>query len=388
MSTRTRFAIAIALAGVASGGCSHTTPYYRADALPLPAADPADRLVRCRLVLVGDAGDTAVSSPVMAGLTRWAGRLPEKTLLVFLGDNIYPAGLPAKGDPGRSRAEMNLGKQLAAIKESGARGLFLSGNHDWADDSAGGLEAVKRQEAYVNAALSGSGHFLPEGGAPGPVELDFHGLRVLVVGTSWWLHREGAVAEADPQAAKDAFVHRLKERLRAAGDRDVVVLAHHPLASHGTHGGFYDWKDHIFPSTHLAKWLWIPTPGLGSLYPLLRSRVYNRQTLDGTEYKDMRKRLTEALSVNRPLVFAAGHDHGLQVLAGGEAADVLLVSALGFDIGSALGHGSDTLFAHLHPGFMTLDVLTDGRVLLRVIEPGETEVVFAKWLRGPRPPQP
>lgn len=367
---------------LAAAGCSHMTPYYRSDVTPLANVTAADAEVLHRVLLVGDAGDTEADSSVFASLGRWAGQMPERTLIIFLGDNIYPAGMPEEGHPDRKDAEQRLSPQLAAIKESGPRGLFLSGNHDWGDDRQGGLRAVRRQEEYVNAALGGEGNFLPRGGSAGPVKLDFNGVRIIVLNTAWWLHEEGAAAASDPAREKDLMVEGLQRLLAGADGRDVLVAAHHPLASHGTQGGFYDWKDHIFPSTHLARGLSIPTPILGSLYPLLRSLVYNKQTLAGTEYKEMRKRLTAALSTNRPLVYAAGHDHGLQVLAGGAAAEYMLVSALGLDVGASLGHGDETLFAHLHPGFMAVDFMAGGKVLLRVIEPGDDGVVFSKWIKG------
>ena len=365
---------------VALAGCSHTTAYCR-PGIPQPREiSVAHGDVRQRIVLIGDAGDTETDSATFARLRKWAGEMPTKTMLVFLGDNIYPAGMPKQSDPSRKDAEQRLSAQLAVVKDSGARAFFLSGNHDWANDGKGGLEAVRRQGDYVNRALSGEGHFLPCAGSPGPVKVDLDGVRIVVLNTAWWLHEEGAAASSDPEEAKRAVTEGLKELVNAAGNRHVVVVAHHPLVSHGTQGGFYDWKDHLFPSVHLAKWLWIPTPVLGSLYPLLRAHVYNKQTLGGPDYRNMRKRLTEALSKNRPLIYAAGHDHGLQVLEGGDAAEYMLVSAIGLDVGASLSHGKDTLFAHLHPGFMVVDFLEDGRALLRVVEPGEKAVVFAKWL--------
>ena len=370
---------------LAAAGCSHTTPYFRSDVTPLANVTAADADVLHRVLLVGDAGDTEAGSSIFASLGRWAGEMPERTLIIFLGDNIYPAGMPEEGHPDRKDAERRLSPQLAAIKESGARGLFLSGNHDWGNDRPGGLEAIRRQEAYINAALGGEGNFLPRGGSPGPAKLDFNGVRIIVLNTAWWLHEEGAAAASDPAAEKDLMVEGLERLLAGADGRDVLVAAHHPLASHGTQGGFYDWKDHLFPSMRLVEGLWIPTPVLGSLYPLLRGCVFNKQTLAGREYRQMIRRLTGALATNRPLIYAAGHDHSLQVLEGGQAAECLLVSALGLDVGAALTHGRETLFAHLHPGFMAVDFLSDGRVLLRVIEPTEKEVVFVKWLRRKQP---
>ncbi len=366
---------------LALAGCSHTRPYYRPGLGP-PADIPVpSQHVAQRILLVGDAGDTATDSATFLLLRQWAGEIPQRTVIVFLGDNIYPAGMPGRDHPKRKDAEQRLSAQLDVVKEAETRAFFLSGNHDWANGKEGGRQAVARQEEYVRRMLPRRAEFLPGNCVPGPASVDLDGVRIVALNTAWWLHPEGAAAGADPQQAKDAMIDRLEALLASAGKRHLMVVAHHPLASHGTQGGFYDWQDHVFPSRHLARWLWIPTPGLGSLYPLLRSTAYNKQTLNGRAYKEMRRQLTDALSQHRPLVYAAGHDHSLQVLEGGRAAQYFLVSALGLDVGASLGHGRDTLFAHLHPGFMAVDFTKSGGALLRVIEPGDKQVVFALWLK-------
>ena len=84
-----------------------------------------------------------------------------------------------------------------------------------------------------------------------------------------------------------------------------------------------------------------------------------------------------------PLIYAAGHEHSLQVMSG-EAADYLLVSGLGSSSkATAVGHGDDTIFAHGHPGFMTLDFV-DEEIWLSVIEPvaGDDHVALRVLVSG------
>ena len=77
-------------------------------------------------------------------------------------------------------------------------------------------------------------------------------------------------------------------------------------------------------------------------------------------------------------MWAAGHEHSLQVLEP-EAVDYLLISGSGAKT-TPVGHGPETIFAHSRPGFMALDFLMSGKVMLRVIEPGQGEV-YSMWLR-------
>ena len=53
------------------------------------------------------------------------------------------------------------------------------------------------------------------------------------------------------------------------------------------------------------------------------------QDLDGEVYRRMVRRFVPALSKHPPLVYAAGHDHGLQVIEGRNTAGTLVVSGAG-----------------------------------------------------------
>ena len=98
----------------------------------------------------------------------------------------------------------------------------------------------------------------------------------------------------------------------------------------------------------------------------------------------MRGALEEAFPGNPPLVFAAGHEHTLEVLRG-DAAPNLLVSGTGY-----YGHTSptkwrpETLYQRAASGYMRLDFLRSGEVRLGVLlvdEAGKVEEPFAITLR-------
>jgi hypothetical protein len=272
--------------------CSHTAAYYRADTEPLPGISINEDDITQRVLLIGDAGAPENPEPNLVLLRRWVEEIPEKTAVVFLGDNIYPKGLPAEGDPWRQEAERRLRGQLETVQNTPARGIFIPGNHDWAKGSKAGRDNLKRQEEFVNAALPGGESFLPPDGCPGPVHLDLKGVRLIVLDTHWWFHRHKK-PDTCARSDKDAVVNQLKKLTESAAGRDVVIVAHHPLTTHGPHGGFFSWKDHIFPLTNLKKWLWIPLPVIGSLYPLTRwFIVKNEQDIVGANYEDFIRRVT------------------------------------------------------------------------------------------------
>lgn len=359
-------------------GCSHTVPYYHPALLFAGKHGvETESALRYRVLLLGDGGQPKQDEPVLRTLHEWAQKHPGKTRIVFLGDNMYPEGMTVRK---RNEAAARLGPQLAVVQASGAHGLFIPGNHDWASGRTEGDRALLAQEKFINDSLAGELNFLPSGGSPGPVALELPKanptVRLIVLDTQWWLHQH-----EKPKKASEAVIEELKVLLNT--ELPVIVVGHHPLETYGVHGGFFDWKSHLFPARALKKWLWVPVPILGSLYPFARWHLFTSdQDLNGARNKKMVAQLKRAFEDRTPLlIYAAGHEHSLQVLKG-EVVDYLLVSgAASSQKITAVSHGDNTLFAHQHPGFMVVDFLADGKVLLQVVEPEGKGVVFHCWLK-------
>ena len=366
-----------------SAGCSHTKPYYHPDILDSEKhAGKTESILQYRLLLLGDGGTPKPDEPVLKTLGEWARKAPAKTSIVFLGDNMYPEGMTERK---KHEAATRLTPQLTVVKDAGAHGLFIPGNHDWARGKAEGYSALLAQEKFINDALAGEQNFLPPGGSPGPVAIELPKVnpvvRLIVLDTQWWLH-----PHEKPQKSSETVIEELIALLNT--ELPVIVVGHHPLQSYGPHGGFFDWKAHLFPARLMKKWLWIPTPIIGSVYPYTRKHLYKlEQDIGSARNKNMVAQLNRAFSKRKSspqgpplLIYASGHEHSLQVLKG-DTVDYLLVS------GSAASRkvtevmsGENTLFAHQHTGFMAMDFFSNGKVLLRVVEPESKGVLFHRWL--------
>lgn len=373
-------AVIVQVVQLTIAGCSHTSPYYH-PGTPISAKQDivTEDTLHYRILLLGDGGQPKPDEPVLKTLLAWGQKMPEKTSIVFLGDNMYPDGMTERK---QHEASARLDPQIEVVKSTNTHGLFIPGNHDWASGKEEGFRALLAQENYINNALSAPPNFLPQGGSPGPVVLELPEsapvLRLIVLDTQWWLHQH-----EKPKKAPEMVIAELKTALDT--ELPILVVGHHPLQSYGVHGGFFDWKAHLFPCRVAKKWLWIPMPIVGSIYPLARWHlVRSDQDLNGKRYKNMIEQLNTALSTAKQtplLIYASGHDHSLQVLKG-DVTDYLLVSGLASsEKATEVGHGDNTLFAHQHPGFIALDFLTNGKVLLRVVEPGSKEVLFHHWLK-------
>jgi hypothetical protein len=361
---------AATVAALLAGGCAR--PVYNLGKV-VGAVSPDS--VALDLFLIGDAGLPAPGGdPVLQALERTLRWDPNRSYVVYLGDNVYPAGIPPEGHAYREEAERILDEQVEVLRDTRTRGLFIPGNHDWEAGGGGGWDAVRRQAEYVLDVGDGLAEYLPRGGCPGPEVVDVgEEVRLVALDTQWWLHDGPKPRDASSGCATfsdQQVIDSVRTLLRTAGERATVVVAHHPLVSGGEHGGYFDWPTYLFP-----------------FYPWARRGGFADQDVGTTGYRRMIRVLTAAFSPEPPLVYAAGHEHNLQVLRR-DPARYLLVSG-----GGIYGHTSQvraitgTRYANRASGFMRLTFLRDGRIRLAVIlvdAEGETTENYSAWLERPR----
>jgi hypothetical protein len=371
----------VAVAGVL--GCA-ANPLAQPELVPALAPET----VVTSVYLIGDAGkpDTT-GEPVLEALSRDITSRRSDPVVVFLGDNIYPRGLPAPGGVGRRAAELYLATQVRAITSTGSRGFFIPGNHDWAKHGVDGWDAIRRQGRFIDSAGGGAASLEPPGGCPGPVVKDIGPrLRLILLDSQWWLHPGPRPEHPNSSCATDSereVTDSIRGALTSAAGRMVVVAQHHPMMSGGVHGGYFGLVDHIFPLRAIKPSLWIPLPLLGSLYPTARAEGISSQDLGSRAYRHMIRSLGAAFRAAPPSLHAAGHEHSLQVIKGGPAR-LHLVSGTGiYDHSGPVVAIRGTLFARRASGFARLDIPRAGRARLAVItvdRKGRGQEVFSTWV--------
>jgi hypothetical protein len=403
---------------------------------------PADaEAIESTVFLIGDAGNPAPEEPVLIALKRQVTEAKGDRVILFLGDNVYPRGLPVEGAPDRSEAERRLLGQMEVGLETKVMTYFVPGNHDWTYMGPTGWDGIKRQSEFIDARGGEYVRMLPKNGCPGPEVVDLgRRVRIILLDSQWWVHefskprdstsqcatytekqvvdsmrrafesaaRRDSAREALPEAkdsvaqaadsakeqepveavrdsldeAKKQATDSLEEAKDTLVNRHVIVAAHHPIESGGQHGGYFGWQRHLFPLRRLASWLWIPLPGIGSIEPIARQEGGTNQDLAGPLYSRMRQEFEKVFADFDPLVYASGHDHDMQVLKGQNA--TVLVSGTGiYGHVSPVDYRPNTQFAAAASGFMRLDFLRDGKVRLGVITVnvlGETDEAFSMYL--------
>jgi len=168
-----------------------------------------------------------------------------------------------------------------------------------------------------------------------------------------------------------------------AGEREIFIVGHHPIMTSSKHSGYFPWVDYLFPLREIKKWLWLPIPVLGIAYPVARQNGMSNQDISGSKNKELMSALQGLYAKHEPIVYAAGHEHILEVLKWTNV-QYLLVSGAGFyDHNTPVTSRDQTLFVSSTAGFMQVDVLRDGRVRLGVIEveeDGSGTEVYSRYL--------
>lgn len=372
-----RLPLALSLALLVAG-CAHrlTGANHGADGPPWiaeRASSPAAALdVDYRLLLIGDGGYYLEDDQTLAALGRWASGV-ESSSVVFLGDNIYNEGLV---DDDRDRGEQILAQQLASTDR---RKIVIPGNHDWGllprNQNA---RAIANQQAYVDGWQAGQAEFIPKDGCMGPVARVLlpaaegrQAVVLIALDPTPWINERLREACPTPERDEDVLA-RLDVQLAEYADDLVIVVSHYPMLTGGPHGGL----SYGFLADMIVTPLGWMMGGLMNTYE--------------AEYADWIERTQAVFRKHPPAIYAAGHDHNLQLLDAEGAAGVYVVSGAGArERVSTVTDIEQTIFAHAAPGFVVVDIglrdgsEADGRlaVVLRVVEANTPEPVFEWTLR-------
>lgn len=371
--------------------CVGVKPFYSKTERDWSARQLPDLPVKYSVYLIGDAGEPeGLSGEVLNTLHKHLAKSDSNHITIFLGDNIYPHGLPPENDSGRKAAEERINVQLNSVMNDKGRILFIPGNHDWDKGSADGQEYIKREEEYIENKLNRGNVFLPDNGCPGPVEIKLAKDLVLIpIDTEYWLQK----GDDDSRASNGCeiknqlqWIGELKDMLDNNHKKNILVVAHHPLFSSGSHGGYFPLKEHFFPLTAMNPKLYIPLPVIGSIYPLYRSGIGSRQDIVHPSYKLMKDNLLKTFEGFSNLIYAAGHEHNLQYVEKNN--QHFIISGSGSKT-TWTAHTKNASFSYSHKGFVKLTYFQNGEVWEETFatdsSDAEGKVVFRKKLKDKKP---
>lgn len=325
--------------------------------------------------LIGDAG-----KPPVVGLSKGLSIFQkfislngtEDDYAIFLGDNIYPAGLPKVNEEGRAKAEKALNDQFESVKDFKGKSIFIPGNHDW---YANGLQGLKLEEKFVEDAL-GKNTYSPENGCPIESIDVGEDIQLINLDTQWYLenwNNHPTVNDKCPIKTRERFLEELEGELKKAQNKFVIVAMHHPMYTNGVHGGFFHAKKHIYPTQKKT-----PVPIIASLLTQVRTQGgVSIQDRYNERYNELMQRIkTIAIEYNN-VIFASGHEHTLQYIEN-EGIKQIVSGSGAKEAGAALSNNG--LFATGRQGFASLTHYMDGSTWVSFYgdKEGEPKLLYRK----------
>jgi len=325
---------------------------------------PIEKTIAHSFYFIGDAGNSPIGSETetIQYFRSELSKASKNSTAIFLGDNIYPKGLPKKDKAGRDFAEHQLNVQTKAVKDFKGKTIFIPGNHDWYSN---GLQGLKRQEEYIEEAL-GKNTFLPENGCPIEKVNISDDIVLIIVDSEWYLtnwDKHPTMNDDCEIKTRTKFFDEFESEIKKARGKTTLVAVHHPMFTNGSHGGQYSFKSHMSP-----------LPVLGTLKNVIRkTRGIATVDIENKRYNEFRKRLITLSQENDKAIFVSGHDHNLQYIVQDNLAQIISGSGSKLSPTKIAGGGK---FSYATPGFARLDVFKDGSSYVRFYATKNKNIVF------------
>ena len=323
-----------------------------------------------RFYLIGDGGNTPIgsTSPTLSALKNELTTAPKNSTLLFLGDNIYPSGLPKKKNVNYDFAKYQLDLQTSITKNFKGNTIFIPGNHDWYSN---GLKGLSRQESYVNTRL-GKNSFLPKNGCPIEKVTISEDIVLLVIDSEWFLtdwNKHPTINDNCELKTRKQFFDEYESLIKKARGKTTIVAMHHPLYTNGPHGGQYSIRQQLFPIDNS-----IPLPIIGSILNLIRktSGISNTD-LQNKKYIQFKKRIVTLSQENEKVIVVSGHEHSLQYLVQDNIAQIISGSGSKTSETRLRKNGH---FSYGAPGYARLDILTDGSSRVSFYSTNDKRIVY------------
>ncbi|MEO6346697.1 MAG: metallophosphoesterase, partial [Aquaticitalea sp.] len=307
--------------------------------------------------LIGDAG-LSPADGLSLGLNAFKTYINEKSestkddYAIFLGDNNYPKGMPAKGAKDREQGEHNMNAQFEAVKEFKGKTIFIPGNHEWYND---GLKGLKDEEEYVTKAL-GKDAFLPSKGCPMESIDVSDTVQLIIIDTQWYLEnwdRQPNINDDCTIKTRERMLLELEGEIKKAGGKTIIIAMHHPMYTNGVHGGNFAFQKHLFPTQSD-----IPVPFLSSLITQVRTQGgVSIQDRYNELYNDLMKRIETIATESGNITFVSGHEHTLQYI---ETEHIKQIVSGSGSKESFVALSENGLFSSGEQGFAVYTVFKDG----------------------------
>jgi len=315
-----------------------------------------------RIIFIGDAtGKGADEQKILQH--AMANVVGGKTSVIYSDENSYLRGKILPGSKRANAIQQIWQSQYQPMRTKGANVYFFPGNHEWNKTAAKEMEKFKWLEQYFAQQPDSLVKFIYGRNCPEPVTVELGDNAIIIFFNSeWWLfpqNNTNTEKECECRTKLDVLA-RLDEIRFNNRHKLILIASHHPFQSYGIHDGKYTAADHLFPLTSINKNLYVPLPGVGSIYCFFRSAFSSANDVKHPLHKDMVKNVDGVFRDYPNMIHIAGHEPGLQLI---KSEEMQVVSGIGATH-LKTKKGKSSLYANNKPGFAVVDILRNNNIQL------------------------
>lgn len=305
--------------------------------------------------LIGDAGyaDDTITRSTLSVLKERLDKAEKNSTLLFLGDNIYPYGMPGdKKDPDYRVAAIKLRNQLNAAKNFKGKVIMIPGNHDWYS----GFDGLKNQAQFVEKYIKDDKAYMPKKQCAIDDREISDNIVLITIDSQWFLEdwdNHPNINEDCDIKTKEGLFEEFENVLNKNQDKVKILAIHHPLLSNGSHGGQYGARKQLYPLKYK-----FPLPILGSFINLIRKTSgVSPQDIQNKEYTALNKRIKALIKGQDNIIVVSGHDHNLQFIDNEGIKQIISGAGSKQENARVI---SDNDFSYGNNGYAKLDILKNG----------------------------
>ncbi len=319
--------------------------------------------------LLGNTGSkkSGINNELFRFLKQKLSSAKEDDYFILLGDNVTKNNLSSPKVLGQLDTLSKL------ILEFKGEGLVIPGEKEW---KANGLEGLDDIEDYFEKALGRDNTFEPEKGCPlETITVDDHA-EIIIVDSQWYIEdwdKRPNINDKCELKTRKQFIVKLKDKIKKARHKNVLLLIHHPLLTNGIHGGRLPFSIAYSPSRQNGF-----IPGIGTMWALLRSEggISRQDRYNPLMNELMSEIKMSALEVQRMFILSA-HENSLQYIEDGNIRQIISGTTSSSEAASL---GRNGVFSSGKPGFAELKLYENGlsEIYFYTIGPKKSEVEVFK----------
>ena len=253
-----------------------------------------------RVILIGNTGDIVDIDEYFSSFESYWSKHNDSLHIVFNGD-LFPLNASDQD------IENRLSRIFQMLKNHPTWQVILNqGEVEWRDSSKGGWDRLKHLSTLVEKFQYPRLHAFLNKGCPGPWVLEASAnLNLVMINSQWWNHpwevplpSMGICKIAD----ENIFLDELRDILEETINKNIMILSHFPLESHGKFGGNHSLKDYFSP-----------LPLIGSARVGFHQNIGTHKDIYNEEFKGINSEIGNLLREHSAVIFASGHDRSLEI---------------------------------------------------------------------------